>query len=81
MFSIYCTALLSLTVDDCETMFGCPKQDLLSRYQFGCQQVLWKCGFLRTSDRDCLTALFLYLVGYRAWSFLPKLTLPDLYQP
>lgn len=32
------------------------------KYQFGCQQALSNCGFLRSSDRDCLTALYLYLV-------------------
>ena len=64
MFSIYCTAVLSLTVEDCQITFGASKQYLLSKYQSGCQQALWRCGFLTTNNRDCLTALFLYLVGY-----------------
>ena len=55
MFSIYCMSILSL-VDDCPAMFGSSKEDLLTRYQFGCQQALSKCGFLRSGDRDCLTA-------------------------
>ena len=63
MFGIYSTAVLSLTEENCQIIFGSSKEDLLSRYQSGCQQALWKCGFLRTSDRDCLTALFLYLVS------------------
>lgn len=63
MFSIYCTSVLSLVVEDCQTMFGCSKEDLLMRYQFGCQQALLNCGVLRSSDRDCLTALYLYLVS------------------
>jgi hypothetical protein len=63
MFSIYCTAVLSLTAEDCQTTFGSSKEDLLSIYQSGCQQALWRCGFLRTSDRDSLTALYLYLVS------------------
>jgi hypothetical protein len=61
MFSIYCTAILSLQ-DDCQAIFGSSKEDLLTRFQFGCQQALLNCGFLRSSDRDCLTALYLYLV-------------------
>ncbi len=63
MFSIYCTSILSLTVEDCQTMFGFSKEDLSMRYQFGCQQALLSCTFLRSSDRDCLTALYLYLVS------------------
>ncbi|KAJ5601109.1 hypothetical protein N7510_010643 [Penicillium lagena] len=63
MFSIYCMATLSLTAEECATMCGSPKQNLLKRYQVGCQQALLKCGFLRSSDRECLTALFLYLVS------------------
>ena len=63
MFSIYCMAILSLVVDDCQAIFGSSKEDLLTRFQFGCQQALLNCGFLRSSDRDCLTALYFYLVG------------------
>ena len=64
MFSIYCTAILSLNSEECQATFGASKEDLLSRFQSGCQQALWQCGFLRSSDRDCLTALFLYLVNW-----------------
>lgn len=63
MFGIYCTSILSLTVENCQNIFGSSKEDLLMRYQFGCQQALLNCGFLRSSDRDCLTALYLYLVS------------------
>lgn len=63
MFSIYCVSVLSLAADDCYFLFGSSKGDLLIRYQFGCQQALSNCGFLRTNDRDCLTALYLYLVS------------------
>lgn len=62
MFSIYCTAILSLIEQSCQTMFSSSKEELLMRYQFGCQQALLNCGFLRSSDRDCLTAFYLYLV-------------------
>ena len=63
MFSIYCMSVLSLSVNDCQAMFGSSKVDLSTKYQFGCQQALLNCGFLRRSDRDCLTALYLYLVS------------------
>jgi hypothetical protein len=62
MFSIYCMAILSLNLDDCQAFFCSSKKDLLQRFQFGCRQALLKARFLRSSDRDCLTALFLYLV-------------------
>lgn len=73
MFSIYCMAILSLATDSCQAIFGSAKVDLLARYQFGCQQALLNCGFLRSSDRDCLTALYLYLVSL----FVAMLTSSD----
>ena len=63
MFSIYCMSIISLIGEDCQTMFSSSKEDLLMKYQFGCQQALLNCGFLRSSERDCLTALYLYLVS------------------
>jgi hypothetical protein len=63
MFSIYCMATLSLSADECEGFFGASREELLTRYQFGCQQALLNSGFLRTVDRDCLTAFFLHLVS------------------
>ncbi len=63
MFSIYCISVQSLAADGCQTIFGLPKKDILAAYQFGCEQALLNCGFLYTRDRDCLTALFLYLVN------------------
>ncbi|KAI5205135.1 hypothetical protein E4T39_03185 [Aureobasidium subglaciale] len=65
MFSVYCVAVMSLSKLESRDMFGCEKEDLMQRYRFGCQQALLKCGFLQTDDRDCLTALFLYLVAVR----------------
>lgn len=72
MFGIYCMAILSLTVEECETMFKQPKEELSTRFQFGCQQALLNSNFLRTGSRDCLTALFLYLVRH-----LPRSALID----
>ena len=62
MFSIYCISVLSLPPEDCQNTFGSSKEDLLTKYQSVCQEALLNCGFLRSSDRDCLTALYLYLV-------------------
>ncbi|EAW12030.1 Zn(II)2Cys6 transcription factor [Aspergillus clavatus NRRL 1] len=65
MFSIYCVAVLSLREDECNALFKSPKKDLLTKYQAGCQQALRNCGVLRSTDRDSLTALYLYLLSIR----------------
>ncbi|RVD90247.1 uncharacterized protein DFL_001222 [Arthrobotrys flagrans] len=65
LFSIYCVAISSLTEEECPVLFGFSKNDLSRSYQFPCRQALLKCEFLRTTDRDCLTALFLYLVSVK----------------
>ena len=63
MFAIYCMAITSMTDMQCQTMFNSTKTNLLTGYQFACQQALAKSEFLRTINRDCLTALYLYLVS------------------
>jgi hypothetical protein len=63
MFSIYCMAITSLVKEQCQNVFGSARDSLLTGYQFACQQALAKCEFLRTTNRDCLTALYLYLVS------------------
>ncbi|KAK0121231.1 hypothetical protein ONS96_011408 [Cadophora gregata f. sp. sojae] len=65
MFGIYCMAILSIDENICQSTFGSPKEDLAIRFQFGCQQALLNCGFLRTADRECLTALVFYLMSVR----------------
>ncbi|KAF1924989.1 uncharacterized protein M421DRAFT_266790 [Didymella exigua CBS 183.55] len=65
MFSIYCAALITLAEGECRDTFGEAKAKLLGRYQDACRQALINCGFLRSRDRDCLTAYFLYLISLR----------------
>ena len=62
LFSIYCVSIVSLTDEECQASFGSPRKDLLANYQLGCRQALLNCRVLRTTDRDCLTAFYLYLV-------------------
>ena len=62
MFGIYCMAVMSLTEQECRTMFSSGRNELLTMFQTGCQQALWNCGFLSTNDPDCLIALYFYLV-------------------
>ncbi|KAK7192096.1 hypothetical protein PSPO01_01668 [Paraphaeosphaeria sporulosa] len=63
MFGIYCVSMLTLSDDECITLFGNKCGDLLRKFQLGCRQALLRSGVLRTDDRDCLTALFLYLLS------------------
>ncbi|KAJ5964052.1 C6 zinc finger domain protein [Penicillium vulpinum] len=65
MFSIYCVSILSLTEDQCSVLFGSSKKDLLTGYQFACQQALRGSSILRSSDPECLTAFYLYLLSIR----------------
>lgn len=64
LFSIYSMSVMSLTAGECQTAFGSSKEDLMAKYQFACQQALLDCGYLRTGDRECLTAFYLFLVNF-----------------
>ncbi|KAI1329212.1 hypothetical protein F5Y16DRAFT_367028 [Xylariaceae sp. FL0255] len=66
LFAIYSISINSVDTTYCHVNFGASKSDLLSKYHFGCQQALLNCRFLRTSNRDVLTAYLLYLAS--VWS-------------
>ena len=74
MFSIYSISIFSMPADECQETFGVPREELLTKYQLGCQQALMNCGFLRTDSRECLTALHLFLVSF------PPVTLSPINQ-
>jgi hypothetical protein len=63
MFSIYCTALISLSADDVQNIFGQKKAVLLLRYRRGARLAFAKAGILHTSSIVVLQAFVLYLVG------------------
>ncbi|KAL4936793.1 hypothetical protein BDV06DRAFT_85431 [Aspergillus oleicola] len=65
MFGIYCMATLSLMPDECEALFGTPKEEFMAHNQRSCRQALIQCAFLRSDDLDCLTASYFYLVSLR----------------
>lgn len=69
MFGIYSMAVVSLTNEDCINLFGTTRSILLQQYHRGSQEALLNARFLKTDNRNCLTALFLHLVG----SCLPSL--------
>ena len=71
MFAVYCVAVNSLQDENCQTMFGSSRWDLLKGYQSGCQQALLQCDVVRWASRDSLTALYLYLVSLFVPFFMP----------
>jgi hypothetical protein len=64
MFSIYSVSVMTLTEQQCQAQLGSSRTDLLTGYQMATQQALLNCDFLSTDSRNCLTALFLFLVSY-----------------
>ncbi|KAK4556175.1 hypothetical protein LTR86_006872 [Recurvomyces mirabilis] len=66
LFAIYCVAVTSLSNEDCVLRCGSPKKELLAAYQLACQQAIWRCHFMRTNDRDTLTAVLLYLISIKS---------------
>ncbi|RMZ68167.1 C6 transcription factor [Pyrenophora seminiperda CCB06] len=62
MFAIYCMSVFSLEQEQCQKMFGTSRIDVIRGYQLGAREALLNCGFLKTEDRECLTALHLYLI-------------------
>lgn len=62
VFSIYCVAVMSLSENESNLLFGTPRETLLSRYHFACQQALRNCSVLSSDDPGGLTAFYLYLV-------------------
>lgn len=71
MFGIYAISVMSITTEESQTSFNSSRDELLSRYQFACQQALLNSEYLRTTDRECLSAFYLFLVS--------RLALPRAY--
>ena len=74
MFGMYCMAVKSLSPEDCQSIFGVTKEYLGIRYQLGCQQALLAAKFHRTNSRECLTALYFYMVGHQNISVIICMT-------
>ncbi|KAK4246073.1 hypothetical protein C7999DRAFT_42465 [Corynascus novoguineensis] len=68
LFGIYCISVLSLTEDQCQTLFRSPRRDLLAGYQFACRQALLNANVLQSCEHDCLVALFLYLLSVKSYT-------------
>jgi hypothetical protein len=63
MFSIYSSAVVSMTEADCQSKIGEARGTLLARFQTGAMQALRRAELLKTSDLVVLQAFILYLVS------------------
>jgi hypothetical protein len=65
MFSIYASAITSLSNEECLELIGVPKSPLLERYHKNTQQALTRSGLLGTLDVVVLQAAVLFLHSVR----------------
>lgn len=63
LFSIYTLATVSMTADECQSLFGCSRDDALRRFSSGTHLALNQAEFLRNHDLETLQALLIYLVA------------------
>jgi hypothetical protein len=62
IFAIYLVSVVSLTDQECRSMFGQPREVLLARYCDATEVALSKADFLRSTDLRVLQAFTLHLV-------------------
>ncbi|KAK1238852.1 hypothetical protein MKX08_005913 [Trichoderma sp. CBMAI-0020] len=65
IFSIYFSAIESLSEDECWEAFGSPKGDLIDTYKFATEQALARAKFLETDVLIVLQALAIFLMSLR----------------
>lgn len=63
MFAIYLISVTSLRTEDCETMYGETRANLLSKYSHAAQQALINGKFLKSVNLYSLQAFSLFLVS------------------
>jgi hypothetical protein len=65
MFSIYASAVYSMTDKECKDMLHEEKSNLLARYRLGLRKALVRANFLATSELAVLQAYVIYLLPMR----------------
>ncbi|QGA14545.1 hypothetical protein EYB26_002200 [Talaromyces marneffei] len=65
LFSIYAAAIMSLTKNDVECLFGQSKEALQHMYTSGAQQALSSAGFMKATNMTLLQAFTIYLLATR----------------
>ena len=63
MFSIYLLAVTSLQTEECESMFGETRNNLLTKYSHATQQALVNARFMKSLSLTTLQAYALLLVS------------------
>lgn len=63
LFSIYFIAVTSMQPNECESLLGSSKPDLLVKYSHGAQQALVNARFMRSLNLTTLNAFIIYLVS------------------
>jgi hypothetical protein len=64
MFSIYSSAILSMTSTDCEQAFGISKSILATRFETGAKKSFMGAGLFISSDFRLLQAYVIWLVSF-----------------
>ncbi|MCJ1458137.1 hypothetical protein MMC28_008508 [Mycoblastus sanguinarius] len=65
MFTLYFSAVTSLSADDCTCILGLEKQATLRKYRFAVEQALARAGFLSTQELMVLQSMLLFLTCVR----------------
>ena len=63
VFALYLITVVSLSEEECQRQLDRPRSELISRYQFLCEQALARSDFLSASNIIILRALALYIVS------------------
>lgn len=65
LFSIYYSAVISMTPDQCQTILGMERPHALRRYRFAVEQAFARANLLNTQNLILLQAVVLYLTALR----------------
>ncbi|KAL8765009.1 MAG: hypothetical protein Q9203_006766 [Teloschistes exilis] len=65
MFAIYYAAVVALTAEDCEAMFGLSQSVVVNKYMLATQQALNAAKLLKNMDMTVLQALVIFLTASR----------------
>jgi hypothetical protein len=62
-YAVYYAAVISLTEDQCMSLFGAHRTPIVARYRLACESALARASITTTDDLTVLQAFVLYLVS------------------
>jgi hypothetical protein len=65
LFSIYYSAIVSLSPENCKSQLGEDQARLLNKYRRALEQCLWRVDFLNTSNLMVLQAFIMFIISVR----------------